>query len=88
MVHFHLINELGFLRILRIGIYLERGSSIEIAIFLQQVLRHFDTYIGIHRRDKYRLGGKSFENPFTNLTLFIHKRVIYPQAERERHTDR
>ena len=88
MIHFYLVNELGFLRILQIGIYLERGRSIEIAVFLQQVLRYFDTYIGIHRRDKDRLGGEFIEDPFSYLSFFIHELIIDPQTEWERYTDR
>ena len=87
MVHGHLVNEFCFLRIFRIGIHLERSRSVEIAIFLQQVLRYLDADFGIYGGDEHRFSSQLVENPFPNLPLFIDKCIIDPEAERQRHTD-
>lgn len=83
MVHFHLIKKWAWLSSyqLRIGIYLERSSSLKIIYSFNRFCILWP-YIRILHRDKYRLGGKSrlkIHLPFNLTTLFW--KVIYPQAK-------
>ena len=88
VVHFYLVGYLGFLRIFRVRIYLEARIPVEVTVFFQQILRHFDTYFRVDGRDKHRFGSQLLEYPFPYFPFLVDKRIVHPQAERERHTDR
>ena len=83
MVHGHPIAHLRLPGIFGMRNRIERGDSIEIAIFAQQVLSDGHTHLRIDRTEQYGFGCQLMEDPLAHLSLLMDKGIVDPQSPRE-----